>query len=345
MAKKSSQKLVFIDSSAFIDCVVEEIEGLEFDILRKIKQKMNDNEIILLLPETVKVETKTSLLNVFKKFELVIKSRLILKNDNGEKGKKSKLLSTTIDEVGKEALKKFKKECKKRSKIIDEIFNHKNTENIKLTDKIIVTGMKRALLMKPPYNKLNSKKGSYAKDQDCIIFELLVNHLAKNKKMKKMDCIFCIDDSDYFKNIKKGKLHQEIIEDIKDKCKSLSAYWNPLKMLDEEFDEEYTDDQVKEYEQELLSREFVPYELVESEVPRLANENYGVIARARLADVNDSFVLASAHSNSLIGRDKVKFCPHCGKNIESEIDSIESRYRFPTLSQFQCPFCLNIIKN
>ena len=77
-----------------------------------------------------------------------------------------------------------------------------------------------------------------------------MNYLNKNKKgLKKSECIICSDDPDYFEDFKKNILHDDIIQEIK--CKKLSGYKDVLDMLEKEFGNEYSEEQIKEHKSSL----------------------------------------------------------------------------------------------
>ncbi|MFH0805559.1 MAG: PIN domain-containing protein [Patescibacteria group bacterium] len=260
MTKKIISKIVFIDTNIFINCALAETRDLnrvaDINTLKDIKEKLDNKEMIIILPENIKAEIITGMKIGFKKLEKYINDSFSKVNsyEKENKGKISMLIKEEIEKSKKDLIDKIIKKSKTISKIINEIIEHKNIKFVKLSNELILLGIKRSLLMKGPYTLRSSEnknqKNAYSRDQDCIAFESFLNYLNKNKKeLKKSECIICSDDSDYFKDSKKNALHNNIIQEIK--CKKLSGYKDILDMLEKEFGNKYSEKQIEEHKSSL----------------------------------------------------------------------------------------------
>lgn len=224
MTKKIIPKIVFIDTNIFINCALAETRDLDrvadVDTLKDIKEKLDNKEMILVLPENIKAEIITGMKIGFKKLEKYINDSFSKVNsyERENKGKISMLIKEEIEKSKDDLIGKITKKSRTISNIINEIIEHKNIKFVKLSDKLILSGIKRSSLMKRPFipksesSENKNPKAAYLRDQDCIAFESFLSYLNKNKKgLKKSECIICSDDSDYFEDFKKNVLHDDII--------------------------------------------------------------------------------------------------------------------------------------
>lgn len=238
-------RYIFIDTNLFIDSITSN-DGE--NILNSIFKQLKKKNIKFVLPEVIKMEILTQY-NYWKddvigsiKANLETKKILGIKGDltDAEKKNKKKQKGETeaekidgvIEPHRKNMIKKIEEHYKLTSKKINQIFKHKNTKIIALTDQILLAGMKRSLLKKAPYTRLEKHtESAHTKDVDCIAFETLVAFCKKNTDGRKKDIlIMCVSDQDYFSS--DGKLHKDLIKDIGIENKS---YKNILEMLDKEF--------------------------------------------------------------------------------------------------------------
>lgn len=266
MTKKIIPKIVFIDTNIFINCALAETRDLDrvadIDTLKDVKEKLDNKEMILVLPENIRAEIITEMKIGFKKLKKYINDSFSKVNsyEKENKGKISMLIKEEIEKSKKDLIDKIIKKSKTISKTVNEIIEHKNVKIVKLSDKIALLGIKRSLLMKRPYTPQSSEnknpKAAYLRDQDCVAFESFLSYLNKNKKgLKKSECIICSDDSDYFEDFKKNILHDNIIQEIK--CKKLSGYKDILDMLEKEFGNKYSEEQIKEHKSSLNEIQFL----------------------------------------------------------------------------------------
>ena len=111
-----------------------------------------------------------------------------------------------------------------------------------------------------------------------------------------------------FKIKREKNIHNEITEDMMCKAK---VYSNPLEMLNNEFDENYTGKQIKEFENEKVV--FI------SNTPRGMGlwdadniYNYPSV----ITETGDYGVLTTRNDDIISLPKGVRFCPNCGNNIE-----------------------------
>lgn len=253
------KKILFIDASVYINCALQEANDSNCEVLENILKKIEKEELTLVLPEITKNEVlvrlkpkfnelKESLLSLLKPLNdesKILENKLKAKKTNE---KTSKLKLDTINKIIKKSESNIddaiKSEYNKSFEIINKIFNSKNIYNISLSDSLILKGIKRSLLKRPPFRDSGGK--THTKDQDCIAFECQLFQLSEEKTLQNQKYIICVDDSDYLD--KKKKIYPEILEDIKPFCKEIVGYNNPLEMLNEEFKAKYSKEDIEGYD-------------------------------------------------------------------------------------------------
>jgi len=360
------QKVLFLDSNIYLNCIYQE-NGIDLNFLKKILKELDKNNIILIVPEVIKVEVMADL-EINNK--LITKSipgafenlRLIKKGQSGPSEqfyvKESFLnMGDELKEAGQLFLKKYKDSQNLITKILNELFEHKNSVNIILTDKLVLAGMKRSALKMPPFTRpstaitdsdigepANNKKGSskspYLKDIDCIAYESLKDCLAKNKQWKDNPLIVCTNDVDYYENKGKNQIYKLINDETKNYCKNLKVYSDASEMFKKELNEQKPMDLLEQAKEE-------------------ASGNVSLISPTKqtnqtlVKSVTDSvnFTPWSGslmnHGFRIISR-KEEFCPNCGGHIkdylvghiiknERMLGSTSAWMLFN--SKFKCPFC------
>ena len=193
-------KYIFIDTNLFID-VVTSNDGE--NILNSILKQLDKKQVTLVLPEVIKMEILTQYTywkdgvtenirsNLETKKILGIKENL---TDAGKKYNKKQKWETEAEKIDsviephrKQMIRKIESHYKSISKKIEEIFRHKNTRTVALTNQMLLAGMRRSILKKSPYTRTDKvTEGAHTKDIDCIAFETLAafckNNLEANKK-------------------------------------------------------------------------------------------------------------------------------------------------------------------
>lgn len=225
MVKKTTQKnYIFIDTDVFLNTIVGNSSN---DSLEKLSTELNKKKIFLILPEVIIKEIKKEFdnwkIDFFKKTEenLTTKKILGIQEQLTDKPKKNNPTEITnidlIDGLLKEKrnnlfleLREFYENLSKKFNLILE---NKNTKIIPLTDKLVLSGIKRSLLKKAPCTRSDkTKENAHTKDIDCIAFESLVSFLNKEKGSKN-NLFLCVKDSDYRQS--SGELCFDISEDLK----------------------------------------------------------------------------------------------------------------------------------
>jgi len=341
--EKNILKIIFIDTNVFINCVFKEDEDLGIDTIDQIIEKLNGQKTVLILPEIIKTEVIEEIHGKFINLIKYIEERLqneSLKN-SFKNTRISHLFEETVKENKNEIIKKINKIEDSILKKVNEIFNHKNTKRLTLSEKLILAGMKRSLLKLAPYSNPNvsSKKTAYIKDVDCIAFESLLEYINKNSNKKKSKIIICTNDIDYFENFEKNKLCSDILKDINNK--NVSAYTNPLEMLNKEFDKQYSREQLNKY----AATTTPDFDLV---VP---NSSFTSIPLAstlssvdfsNLSSLNSLSSSTNWYSPSSFSTSKNIECPYCGTKITLPSNNLENiTYSMSSGSSFKALTCPN----
>ena len=229
MSKKKvikNKTFIFIDSCVFLEVIYSDESS---SILDKIIDGLSKNNFSIVLPVVIIKEVEKDFAYWKKDFLETIQKQLkedfvlgsTQKQNTGSGGVKNKRISTntvllndlTLDNRNKiiKSISDFYDEVEKK---IQEVFNHKNTKKIDLTNEIILKGIQRSLLKKAPSIKMDKKtENQHLKDVDCIAFESLISFF-ENEIVSTNDIIHIVtDDSDY-KGNKEGSLRNELVEDI-----------------------------------------------------------------------------------------------------------------------------------
>lgn len=340
---KKIEKYIFIDTNIFLSCALEQLQDLNLEILEKFKEKLDEEKIHLIIPENIKAEINFGLRNEFKKLEEGIKNTLSDKRLDDLK-KESNLLVVALQNGKKEALNKLSENQKAVIKIIDDIFKHKNSIIIELSDKILANGMKRASLKKRPFT---TKAGSFIKDQDCIALESILHYLSTKTITEEMEVILCSDDGDYYDDINNKELHVDIKNEFK-KLK-LSCYRSPIEMMNAEFKDKYSLEQSKQFEelkQESIGFGYSGIGLCDPVIPSINNLS---LSSRHILD----WPLLDNLGFSQAKEEIIKFCPFCGKNIEilglkrkTPLNgvSLGTISLGPSFNHKYCPFCAKNLK-
>ncbi|MFH1712722.1 MAG: PIN domain-containing protein [Candidatus Jacksonbacteria bacterium] len=312
--KQIKPKLIFIDSSVYLNCALKQVEKLSLGTLEKILKKIESKKIILLLPEIIKNEVLLGIKNGFEEIQEKLNSlfdsiKNQIENPKESSPKKSKIIDTIISEAKKIVAEKVEKEYTSTIEFMKKILNHHNVKMIEMTDELILAGMRRSLLKKAPWAV---KRVAHTKDQDCIVLESILEYIKNDKKLQKMNFVICTDDKDYFSEDTED-LKDDIKKDLAKRCDSVVGYKNPLIMLQKEFKEKYTKKQIKEYDNFVASAE--PFSsslslLKSSEIP-LSLDN--MVSVAPISNPNLS-VLSSFPVQAGLEINNANFpnCPNCG---------------------------------
>lgn len=318
------KKLLFIDTNVFLHCVLQRTEDLDCEPLKDIAKKLDDDKLLLIMPEITGNEIFNTLKEEVSKLKEIIEENFKNLSQNISKGKDrvSRLITDSIKDSRENCLKRIDDANEKGLEIIKKIVAHKNTKKVKMTNDLILSGMKRSLLKRPPFS-IEKNKGSHTKDQDCIAFESLLFFLKKGK-YKKYILITCIDDRDYKRKKDSNELKREIEEELSKLCKTVKSYQNPLKMLKEEFSTHYSEKDIKQY----------TFSTMVSPTITNISDYFNLSPASTVHDSLGNSILVSANSpaTTLIGTgtslkannaalinefiDKKDICPYCGLSKE-----------------------------
>lgn len=235
-------KYIFIDTSLFIDSVTSNDSEKILNFLFKLLSKKN---VTLVLPDVIKAEILSQYTywkeGVIEKIQSNLDTKRILgiKEELTEGEKKSKKkekgeteankINSVIEPHRKIILKKIESYYKSIAKKLGQIFKHKNTKIIQLTERILFAGMKRSLLKRAPYTRTEkTTENPHTKDVDCIAFEAVATFCKKSKKTDTL--VMCVADKDFFS--KDGGLHEDIKESF---AMNKNFYKTIPEMLSKEF--------------------------------------------------------------------------------------------------------------
>src|SRR3989338_873303 len=280
----TKQKLVFIDTNIFVDCAVKEIIGSDIKVLDQILEKLKKGEVTLVVPENIKVEIIYKIGKICEDSKKLVEG-MLQKGKTGSQNDKDKIAEKAIAAAEKTSQTGITMGYKKSKRLMEEIFKNKNTKEVKLTDSLIIAGMKRSLLKKYPFTAKKSEN-AHTKDQDCIAFEALLSFLRRDGKPKSRTFIFCATDQDYFSE--EGKLYAEIENELKPFVKKVVVYKDPVDMLKKEFGGKYTKEQEKKY------KEFQSPALEGLYPPKTGDSIYDFISRPNLSVPSSVFTVPSS---------------------------------------------------
>lgn len=341
---KLEQNLVFMDTGIFIGCLIGKFKDVDIKILEKIIDQLDNNNIILILPESLKEEFFKVFDNIFdqaKEYNAKCFSQ-IKEQPKNEKSQLTKITNKALEQGEKYAKDEIKKIKESSFKVFNKIFNHKNTKIIKLSDSILIKALKRSALFIPPKTRKAVKK-AHPTDNDCTNYESLIDYLSKGS-FKKNKLIFCAIDSDYFSEEKENQLHKTINDELIKYCKEILVYTNPLEMLNKEFQEKIPKEEVKQFGvtlADLVERGRV----ISDKWPfQVSPTNLGI----KTLDANVAWVSENSlvhgnqlYSSGILNKPLMSFCPYCGSNVTKELrhDPLEIYGSAFMPGSITCPNC------
>lgn len=348
MKKSDDRKIIFIDTNVFIACSLEEVDNLNLRILEDIKSGL-DKKMFLVLPENIKQEIVFILKDKFNNLKQAVENNFTIKKLIEKNDKLSGFLKDPLEESKKTILKNIDEKKASIMKVLEIIFNHENTKKIIINNELMMSGLKRAVLIKAPF----TDKNSYITHQDCLAVEALLSIIKKNRNWRKLNVIICTDDPDYFDDDEKTKLHKDIKEDLASKCNKASIYSNPVDMLNREFKEKYTQADKDNY---IKASEMVYDPKIWLRGSEMASAAPAVSLAARSFDqrhmvLNSPVVSAFDMFQENYISKNAKYCPNCGMSIESFLPNYLTRQTYydipitPSMlvgdsNYFECPYCL-----
>jgi hypothetical protein len=266
-------KYLFVDTNIYTACAAQELDDHDLSHLQTIKSKMDSGELVLLLPEVIKGEVFIKISAAFKEQRDL--SKIIRKPNPPTEGEKpyqkqkkeksESMLDDVVGEANRKILEKINTDENEALLTVNELFGHSKCMTIKLSDKALLEGMKRASLHKLP-SSVSRKRGEnhYVKDNDCIVFEMLKEQFAELvAKSEGGDLIFCTNDEGFFKE---EELHPSLIEDLCASGRRVVGYKNIVDVIVSELD-------VEMQEQEKQKQQFT--EVLE-DVEEKTAQNLGV---------------------------------------------------------------------
>lgn len=229
------KKYVLIDTNVLINCCLYSENNEDVKVLRSLKDAIILKKFTFLLPEVIELEFKRI---AYKRFE-DFKQNLVNYEENiyrivqcyprakaeinsfiQKRGLKKKLQDIISD---------LQKNFEQSKKIVEQIFENKNTCRIAMDEKILLEAYKRGIAGKKPYKpcRINNEDIYGAVIQaDCVIVETVKSFL---KDEKDYLLFICTNNKGDFG--KGDKIHEDIASDF-EKVKIYSFLY---KLLNKEF--------------------------------------------------------------------------------------------------------------
>ena len=218
---KQANVYIFVDTNNFIECFETGFKTVSNgpDSLKALLDIMNNNLLILLLPEVVKIEV----------------TRLLLVKENELKEKYTEARQKVNDVVANQEvldaldklLKKQQEEFEKTRFLLNNIVNHRNTRHLDLTENIYIAAYKRGLGGKKPYRKPKEGMAKYEHhaQPDCLSLESCIEFLKSTPYSK---IYICTKDPDFLDG-------ENIHPDISSEFTNLKYYDLLSELLKSEF--------------------------------------------------------------------------------------------------------------
>ena len=244
------EKFVLIDSNIYLHFCFVDLEIDNADVLEKLIKLLNADKFKLLLPEVVELEFER---RFNEKIELINKEAdsliEIIQKSNTIGSKKAKENLVKSIKQGKETTLK---DIEKIRKDLAGIFKHSNTvrNDLILTPEILTEAYRIFLRGDKPYKRSTSEKKTYENIQpDCLIIASAAKYLKDKSNYE-----FYLSTGnfiDFTENPNmKSRDNLELANSIKKLFKNITYYFDPLKMLNENFAAKYTKQTIKKFEEE-----------------------------------------------------------------------------------------------
>ncbi len=228
-------KYLLIDTNVYIQCCLLELEeGDDFNVLKKLHSLLENNQLILLLPEVIELEFNKILEE--KTNKLVNKIGEYKKSINKDNDLDSGVIKDLLQKL-KECVDERLKNKNNVKQEIKEIFSHKNTLRLPLNSDIITEAYKLFLSGNKPYNK-----DEFGEIQpDCLILETAKDYFLNFLTQNQYEFYFC--------SLNKGDFTDKSITDndeliiakaISVNFKHIMYYNNLLKLLNDNFNTKYS---------------------------------------------------------------------------------------------------------
>lgn len=219
---------LFIDTNIYLFCALLTKSNHEPSILRDIIELLDNNDVILIVPEVVELEFYKKLDEEFLRLKKGIKK--YSKNFNSNfpsylEEDKQKILNQINNLV--ELRKKSTDEAKK---IFEKMTLHPNTRMVRLSEEIILNTYRRELSGLKPSSIEGNKKDI---NPDSLIVESIISY---NKRNPIQRLIFCSDNIKDFAEFNEDKKSHDLHKDI---CNSFPENSILYRKLDEVLKEEF----------------------------------------------------------------------------------------------------------
>lgn len=251
--RKENNMHLFIDTNIYMFCALLTKNNHEPSLLRNLLKLLEEDKMILIVPEVVELEFYRKLDQEFEKLKKSIKK---------SSKEFNKIFPSYLEEDKqrinnqiKDLVNLRKKSIKEVKKIYNEILGNDNTQRIKLSEKIITNSYRRSLRGLKPSSVNNHINGT---NPDTLIIESIIKY-NKNNSIKQL--IFCSDNindfAEFDQNTNSHILHKDIFNSLHEKT---IFYRKLTEVLKNEFNEEINEDseeKINEVAEELRLDEII----------------------------------------------------------------------------------------
>lgn len=195
---------VFIDTNIFIRVATQGRPGCEVEHFNDLRNLVENNTFILLVPEVVHLEVEKAFRSLAKEIESNCDklSDSIQKATNNTWNEIESLKTEVLNHI-KQLKRDRVEECIKSSKQIIDFLNSNSVKKIPLTPDILVSEKRRHISGKMPSRKK-------ASDQDALIVESLISYFQNNETSTPL--LFCTENtSDFALDLKPKDLDRNFI--------------------------------------------------------------------------------------------------------------------------------------
>lgn len=223
-------KYLLIDTNVYIQCCLLELEGDDHEVLKKLESLLNQDKLILLLPEVVELELDKALEDKFAeiKNQIGIYKEAINKDAKLDSRVKKDLIAklTQCSEEREKNTREVKYTVKK-------IFQHKNTKKIKISAMAMENAYRMFLADKKPYSR---EEGGQIQP-DCLIIEAAKEFLQSEIEYEFMLC--SSNKRDFADNPNEKDKKIIVAKDINSSFKNISYYVTLYQCLNDNFQTVY----------------------------------------------------------------------------------------------------------
>lgn len=235
---------LILDTNIYINLCLRRADSVTAPCLDALKKLLDENRLRIVLPEIVKIEFMRNIKPEFESSQNFIKTvinnidKIVLPHNIT-----SALRKQTTSHLRK-ILSKFENmNVQQQIEPVIAIMDHKNTDVIQTTEKLLIHTIKRVIERRAPAHNKNKRS-----EADCLIVEAILSYFSKVKDSNK---VFFVTDnkSDFSDPNKSSELHP----DLQHSFSKANIHYNPhlAKILKEHFYQDIAEADI-EFEEEII---------------------------------------------------------------------------------------------